>query len=203
VERPRTRGIRRRLVRYFLQGVLYLAPLGIIVYLVWKVFSILDGHTVKTVEALWGIRLPGLGILLLVLFLTALGWVGSSIIARPIRRLVGDVLRRAPVLKTIHGSLSDILGVLLNQDRKFKQPVLVLMDEATRLEKLGFITQEELGPLGLEGRVAVYFPHSYNFSGELYLVPRERVTPVEMSAQEAMRLIVSGGVIRVRGEGRG
>ena len=62
------------------------------------------------------------------------------------------------------------------------------------LEKLGFITQKDLSKLGIEGKVAVYLPHSYNFSGNLYIVPIENVTPIDASASESMKFIVSGGV---------
>jgi uncharacterized membrane protein len=64
------------------------------------------------------------------------------------------------------------------------------------LWKLGFITRESLSEFGLPGMVAIYFPHSYNFSGELYLVPSERVEKLDLSPAEVMKFIVSGGVTR-------
>jgi uncharacterized membrane protein len=92
----------------------------------------------------------------------------------------------------------ELLSAFFAKERKFSRPVLVRMSGAFDLEKLGFITQEDLGELGLRDKVAVYFPHSYNFSGELFIVPRERVRVVDITAQEAMKFIVSGGLIHLR-----
>ena len=74
--------------------------------------------------------------------------------------------------------MRDLLSALFAKERRFSHPVVVQMSGVSDLEKLGFITQEDLVELGLREKVAVYFPHSYNFSGELYIVPRERVRVV-------------------------
>ena len=59
---------------------------------------------------------------------------------------------------------------------------------------MGFVTQKTLDELGLSDKVAVYFPHSYNFSGELYIVPSSRIKPMDIPPAEAMKFVVSGGV---------
>ena len=69
------------------------------------------------------------------------------------------------------------------------------VNAVSNLEKLGFLTQNDVSNIGVEGeKVAVYFPHSYNFSGELFIVPTEHVKKIEGSPSEIMKFIVSGGV---------
>ena len=75
--------------------------------------------------------------------------------------------------------MRELLSALFAKERRFSHPVVVQMSGVSDLEKLGFITQEDLAELGLREKVAVYFPHSYNFSGELFIVPRERVRVME------------------------
>ena len=82
----------------------------------------------------------------------------------------------------------------MGDKKKFTQAVLVTMDEVNGIHKLGFITQNDLQVLGLQGKVAVYLPHSYNFSGNFYIVSRERVTLLNLPGADVMKFIVSGGV---------
>jgi uncharacterized membrane protein len=75
--------------------------------------------------------------------------------------------------------------------------VLVRVNAVSELEKLGFITDEDLSSIGERDKVAVYFPHSYNFSGELFIVPKKLITPLSLPSGEVMKFIVSGGVARM------
>ncbi len=187
----------KRLVGYFLQGFIYLAPLGAALYVVYKVFMLVDAPLRRIEEMLFQTRIPGLGIATVIALLTLLGWLGSTIIARPFKNFTRRLLERAPLIGAIEGAVRELLSALFAKERRFKQPVLVRLNAAADLEKLGFITQDDLRELGLPGKVAVYFPHSYNFSGELFIVPSERVRPMDISAREAMKFIVSGGLIHL------
>jgi uncharacterized membrane protein len=188
----------KRLVGYFFQGFLYIAPLGVTSYVLYQVFTLLDAPVRRIEEAFFGTQIPGLGILTLLALLTLLGWLGSTIIARPFKNFVRKLLDRAPLIAAMEGAVRDLLSALFAKERKFSHPVVVQMSGVSDLEKLGFITQEDLAELGLREKVAVYFPHSYNFSGELFIVPRDRVRVVQVSAQAAMKFIVSGGMIHLK-----
>jgi uncharacterized membrane protein len=98
------------------------------------------------------------------------------------------------LVRIIYSSLKDLISAFVGDKKKFNQPVLVLLNKSSELRKLGFITQTDLGEWGLKESVAVYLPHSYNFSGDLYIVPRENVTIVQASGADVMKFIVSGGV---------
>jgi len=188
----------KRLVGYFFQGVLYIAPLGVTAYVLYQVFVFVDVPVRKLEVMLFGAHIPGIGLVTVFTVLTILGWLGSTIIASPLKNFARKVIRRTPLIGTIEGTVRELLSAFFAKERKFSRPVLVRMSGASDLEKLGFITQEDLGELGLREMVAVYFPHSYNFSGELFIVPRERVRVVDITAQEAMKFIVSGGLIHLR-----
>jgi uncharacterized membrane protein len=188
----------KRLVGYLFQGFIYIAPLGFTAYVLFQVFTMVDAPVRKIEEMFFGTHIPGLGVVTLLTLLTLLGWLGSTIIARPFKTFTRKFLDRAPLIGMIEGAVRDLLSALFAKERRFSHPVVVQMSGVSDLEKLGFITQEDLAELGLRDKVAVYFPHSYNFSGELYIVPRERVRVVDLSAQAAMKFIVSGGMIHLR-----
>lgn len=188
----------KRLVGYFFQGFLYIAPLGVTAYILYQVFVLVDEPVRELEVLLFGTHIPGIGLLSVVAVLTLFGWLGSTIIATPLRGFIRKVIERTPLIGAIEGTVRELLSAFFAKERKFSQPVLVQMSGVTDLEKLGFITQEDLAELGLREKVAVYFPHSYNFSGELFIVPRERVRTVDIPAQEAMKFIVSGGLIHLR-----
>jgi uncharacterized membrane protein len=188
----------KRLAGYFFQGFLYIAPLGVTGYVLYRVFMFVDTPVRQLEELFFERHIPGLGVLTVVVLLTLLGRLGSTIIARPFKALARKLIDRAPLIGAIEGAVRDLLSALFAKERRFSHPVVVQMSGVTDLEKLGFITQEDLAELGLREKVAVYFPHSYNFSGELFIVPRERVRVVDISAQAAMKFIVSGGMIHLK-----
>ena len=82
----------------------------------------------------------------------------------------------------------------VGEERKFNKPVKVIVNKTLNIEKLGFMTEEDLSLVHENDKVAVYFPHSYNWSGELVLVPRKLVTKIDVPPAEAMKFIVSAGV---------
>ncbi len=190
------RGILKRFFSYFLQGLLYIVPLAILAWAVYKVFNWLQ----EIVQELFP-NAAGLGLVILLVGITVLGFAGTSILFRPIVRRVRALLDRAPLIKTIYTALSDLLSAFVGKKKTFNQPVLVRMIEGSSLEKLGFITQRDLSRLGIDGeRVAVYLPHSFNFSGNLYIVPASSVTIIDAKAADVMKFIVSGGAVDLEKE---
>jgi uncharacterized membrane protein len=97
----------------------------------------------------------------------------------------------------LYTSVNDLFAAFVGKEKRFKYPVLVKVNTISNLEKIGFITAEDLSEMKIVDKVAVYFPHSYNFSGELFIVPRELITPLDIPSSEAMKFIVSGGITKV------
>jgi uncharacterized membrane protein len=184
----------KKLVNYFLQGLLFISPLALTAYILLLSFEFTDGLLRETLVQLLGHDIPGLGLLIIVLLLILVGYFGQTFIARPIKRLIRKSIENIPVLNEIYSSLNDLFSAFVGEEKKFSRPVLVLINPDAKLEKLGFLTEHDLSILGEQDKVAVYFPHSYNFSGELFIVPSDQVRPVDISPTDVMKFIVSGGV---------
>lgn len=187
-------------MQYFLQGILFVAPVAIVLYILYALFVFVDGWLSRQLEMVLGYSIPGLGILLLFISLTLLGFVGQTTLIRPLKKAAGRLLRKIPLLYLLYSSVNDLFSAFVGKEKKFNTPVKVLFNVENNLWKLGFITKKTLDEVGENKLAAVYFPHSYNFSGELYLVPAERVFIVDIPPAELMKFIVSGGVTRFNGE---
>ena len=183
--------------RHFLQGVLLVAPVAIVIYILYTLFITIDGWLINNIKPLIGFYIPGLGILIIFISLTVLGYIGQTAVVKPIKRLLAQLLKKIPLLNLLHSSLNDLFSAFVGKEKKFNIPVKVLFNEENNLWKLGFTTRENLDEFELSDLMAIYFPHSYNFSGELYLVPKSRVQKVELPPAEVMKFIVSGGVTRI------
>lgn len=184
----------KKLVKYLLQGLLYIAPLGITLYILYMVFSFVDGLLQKWLLDLFDIKIPGLGVLITIILLIIIGFLGQTFIARPFRNLFNRLMKRIPLLKVIYSAFNDLFSAFVGKEKKFNRPVVVLVNKSLGLEKLGYLTEEDLSLMGEKDRVAVYFPHSYNWSGELFLVPSGLVRPLDIPPAEVMKFIVSAGV---------
>ena len=184
----------KKLLRLLLQGLLYIAPIAITVYILYIIFSFVDGLLQNWLEQFLGISIPGLGLLITIALLIIIGFLGQTFIARPFKSLFSKLMERIPILKVIYSAFNDLFSAFVGKERKFNRPVLVKVNKSLDLEKLGFLTEEDLSLINEKGKVAVYFPHSYNWSGELFLVPRDQVRTIEVPPAEVMKFIVSAGV---------
>jgi len=186
----RKTNVLKSIFRYFIEGLVLIAPISITVYALFWVFELIDG--------LIPLKIPGLGLLSILVFITLVGLIGTTIIAKPILAYYNRVFERIPIIKILYTSIKDLMSAFVGQKKKFTEPVLVKISKDSDTEKLGFITEKDLTVLGIDkGKVAVYFPISYNFSGDLFIVPIENVTPIHASPTEIMKFIVSGGVTKL------
>lgn len=184
----------KRLVNYFIEGLLYIAPLTITGYIIYSVFMFMDNLSQDLLFEFFGIKIPGLGVLTLFIFLIFIGFVGRTFIAQPLKLVFKNVIGRIPLVKFVYSAFNDLFSAFVGKEKKFNQPVLVKVNLSSDLEKIGFITEENLLLLGEEDKVAVYFPHSYNFSGELFIVPRANIRPINISSSDVMKFVISAGL---------
>ena len=189
-----------RLVRYFFQGLVLVAPIGATLYFMVMAIRWLDSSLAGWVPE--SIHLPGLGLLIILVAITFVGYLGSTFLFRPLFDWFERLLNHLPFVRLIYSSLKDLISAFVGDKKKFNHPVLVVVNKHSDLKKLGFITQDDLSDLHLPGNVAVYLPHSYNFSGDLYIVPKESVTFVNAPSGEVMKFIVSGGVAGFHGQSK-
>ena len=189
--------IGRRTLNNLLQGVLYVAPISVTVYAVYMVFNFLDSSFAFLVP---NQPFPGMGILLGLVMLIVIGYLGSHFLNRRLVYEFDRIIERAPLIKVIYFSVRDLLSTFVDKKKRLGKPVLVLVNKELNLYRAGFVTQKNLSDLGLSpDYVSVYFPHSYAFSGELYITHKDNITevPAESSATEVMKFIVSGGVTKI------
>ena len=184
----------KKLINYLLQGILYIAPLGITGYIIYMSFTFIDGLLEELLMKFFDVKIPGLGVLTLIVFLIFIGFLGRTIIAKPIKLIFKKIIENIPLLKFVYSALNDLFSAFVGKEKKFNKPVLVKVNLNSNLEKLGFITQENLEVLDEKDKVAVYFPHSYNFSGELFIVPRENIKSLKVNSSDVMKFIVSAGL---------
>lgn len=184
----------KRLINYFLQGLLYIAPFGITAYIIYVIFNFTNNLLRDLLEKFLKIDIPGLGIVVVFFLLVLAGIIGRSIISRPFKILFNRLIEKIPLLKLIYSALNDLLSAFVGKEKKFNKPVIVLVNPISNLEKLGFLPEEDLSKINEKDKVAVYFPHSYNFSGELFIVPKTQVRIIDVDPAVAMKFIVSGGI---------
>jgi uncharacterized membrane protein len=175
----------RMLTRSFAQGLLVLAPVAITVGIVWWL--------VTTLDKWMGASVPGFGLVIAVAAITLIGYLTGNVVGRRLVALIESALQRVPIVKLLYNSLRDLFGAFVGNRRKFDQPVLVEVNPHG-MKVLGFITCQRFDDPQLQDHVAVYLPESYNFAGNLVVVPRERVQALDADGAQFMAFIMSGGV---------
>lgn len=176
----------KRFLTYFFRGLLFVVPLTLTIYIIAISIQWLDG--------LLSIGIPGSGLVVIILLITIFGYLASTVVVKPIIDHFERLIIKAPLVSLIYTSLKDLMSAFVGDKRKFTQAALVTMNREMKIQRLGFVTREDLAYLGLPGKVAVYLPHSYNVSGNVYVVPRENVEPFNAPAADVMKFVVSGGV---------
>jgi uncharacterized membrane protein len=176
----------RLFAAYFLRGLVLAAPLAITLYVCWLIFS--------TVDRWLGLPIPGAGFLATIALVTLLGFLASNLLTRGVVSLLDRLLARLPFVRLLYSATKDLLNAVVGEQRRFDQPVLVSLTPDGAIRAFGFITRDSLASIGLEHDVAVYVPQSYNFAGNLVVVPATRVAPLDRESSEVLTFIVSGGV---------
>jgi uncharacterized membrane protein len=180
-----------RLLKYFIQGLVFISPIVITVYIISSLFLWLDGM----VPHLFNIQLyPGAGILIIVSFILVLGFLASSFLSKSILLFLESTIKRIPLINMLYSSSKDVMDAFVGEKKKFDHPVLVKVDVTDNAYRIGFITKEDLSMLSLPQHVAVYFPHSYAISGNVFLIPSSEIIHLNIPSSEAMKFVVSGGV---------
>lgn len=186
------------LLNYFVKGLIVVVPVGAAAFLmywaVWKLDSLLnlsgffltDSHGKP-------IYIPGLGILNVIIIVMVAGILVTNVITDPIKRWLNRWVNKLPIFKFLYSSIKDLTEAFVGEEKKFNEPVLVEINEFG-LKKIGFLVQKDLEKIGLPGEVAVYFPWSYSFAGQVVIISADKVKPIDKSAADMMKFVISGGV---------
>ena len=181
----------RLLLRYFFRGLLVLVPLALTVAIVVFVF--------RKIDSLVGLPIPGLGFLATVALIVVIGALASNFVTRRLFEVVESLFRRLPFVKILYSAIRDVTDAFVGERKGFERPVTVVVNEASGIRAVGFLTGESLAEFGLPDHASVYLPQSYNFAGQMLVVPRRLVAPIETRGADAMAFIVSGGAAEVKG----
>ncbi len=176
----------KKLTKYFFEGLIFLIPTLVTIYAIYFIFAKVDG--------LFRFEIPGLGFLMTIATITAIGFIASNLVTQRLVALVDRTVRRLPLVRMIYTSVKDLTGAFVGEKKRFDKPVLVSLTPGGSLQAIGFVTADSLEMFGLPESVAVYLPQSYNFAGNLIIVPKEQVTPLRADSGHVMAFIVSGGV---------
>lgn len=186
----------RTIFNYFLRGLLFVFPLAATLYIIISMIR-WSNQTFNDLLFEWlNLDIPGLGIITVFIVVTLIGYVFSRAFTRPIVNYFENFLARVPLVKIIYTSLKELTEAFVGDKKRFNKPVLVRIGSED-LQRIGFVTQKDMQEIGLKEMVAVYCPHSYNFSGNLYLVPKTHVTPLNLNSTEVMKFVVSAGVTKI------
>jgi uncharacterized membrane protein len=186
----------KRIISYFIRGLVLVAPLYATALIIWTGVEFLDNIIPIDIPISneQSVYLPGLGVLIIIFGIVLLGFLFSTIVPQSFFKFTESIMRRLPLVSLIYYSIKDLILAFVGDKKKFNQPVLVTMYKDTDIKKIGFITQTDLSHLKIADHVAVYMPLSYSLSGELFIVPTEHVTLLEAKSTDVMKMLVSGGV---------
>ena len=180
----------RKFIKYFIQGILILAPITITGYLLYWLFTKVDNILRPYVN------IPGLGFAIIITFVILVGWISSNFLMGSVLGLFDHWLERTPGIKFIYSSIKDFFEAFAGEKKKFDKAVLINVF-ADDVWIVGFLTDQEMQKfeMGAE-HVGVYVPQAYNFAGQLYILPRHKVKKIDhLSSGDAMKYAVTGGVV--------
>lgn len=189
----------RPILNNFFRGLLLVFPLGATAYIIYSAI-VWSNRVLNNLLFEWlNIDIPGLGIITVFLGISIIGYLFSLTFTRPLVTYFERLLKRVPIIKIIYTALKDLTEAFVGDKKRFDKPVMVDFGDST-IQRMGFVTQKDLSELGITDRVAVYCPHSYNFSGNLYFVPADKVHPLDIDSTSIMKYIVSGGITNIDNE---
>lgn len=194
-----------RLRAYFLAGILITAPIGITIYLAWQFIRYVDTTVTPLLPNRYNpdtylpFSIPGLGVVIVVVGLTLIGFFTAGFVGRFLVRISESVLSRMPVVRGLYGAIKQIFEtVFKSQSNAFQQVVLVEFP-CPEAWSMGFIsgnTEGEVGDNLPDDMVNVFVPMTPNItSGFLIFVPRRKLVPLSMSVEDGIKMVVSIGIV--------
>jgi uncharacterized membrane protein len=212
-EKPRIKTLSffGRLRAYFLAGVLVTTPLAVTIALATWLIDFVDSRVVPLIPQKYNpdfylkeylgyeIGLPGLGLIVLIVFITLVGALTAGFLGRIVLRFYENMLNRMPVIRSVYGATKQILEtVLQHQSSAFRQPVLVEYPRRG-IWAVGFITgrtEGEVQNLIADDLINIFLPTTPNpTSGFLLFVPKEDLIMLDMSVEEAIKMVISAGIV--------
>jgi len=195
----------QRARNYFFTGLVIAAPIGITIYLTWSFISYVDDRVKPLIPAAYNpesylpVSVPGLGLIFSFVFLTGLGWLTAKTFGRTIVSLGERIVARMPVVRWVYNALKQIVETIMAQRETTFQKVGLIQYPRPGLWAIVFITSDTEGEIAERinrDLVSVFLPTTPNpTSGYLLFVPREDVIVLDMSVEQAAKVVISGGLV--------
>ena len=190
---------------WFLTGILVMTPLILTIYVAWAFITFVDNLVVPLVPFYYRpsnylpFSIPGLGLIIVFLFTTFVGVLATGLFGRTLIRIWENILNRMPVVRSVYSAIKQILEtVMATQSDAFRQAVLVQYPRKD-IWAIGFVTGSTKGEVGKrvdKKMVNVFMPTTPNpTSGFLLFFPEEDLIFLNMSVEDALKLVVSGGMV--------
>lgn len=188
----------KKILDYFLQGILVLAPVAITGYALYFIVSTIDSwipiFTYTDEKGTVHVQNYGLGFVVIIAALIVIGYISSFFITGQIVSFIDKILQKTPGIKHIYSTTRDFFEAFAGDKKKFTRNVLANVDD-NDVWRIGFITREDMEDFDLKDYVAVYIPMAYSVAGNVYIIPKSRIKPIEnFSSTQTMKFAVSGGV---------
>ena len=206
-EKPRRPGLLASLRASFLTGIVVIAPVGLTVWLIWTVIGWIDGAVLPLVpnqfrpEQYIGINLRGVGVIFFLLFTIVVGWIAKGLIGRSLIRFAEGLVHRMPVVRSIYSGIKQISEtVFAHSERSFEKACLVQYPRRG-IWAVGFISTTARGEVSERAEtggnlLSVFVPTTPNpTSGFLLFFPEEDVMELDMSVEDAAKLVISAGLV--------
>jgi uncharacterized membrane protein len=190
--------------KLFLKGLAVVIPITLTLAILWWMATSAErlmGAVLKfTLPTGWYV--PGMGLVSGLALIALIGLLSHVLIFQKLFNLGDAIFHRLPLVKTIYTAIKDFIGYL-NPDKESEMNKVVLVQlPGQSFQLIGFVTREQFDDLpftpAAEDPIAVYMPMSYQIGGYTLFLPRNCLTPLDMSFEDAMRLVVTGAITRQR-----
>jgi uncharacterized membrane protein len=204
-KKPKT-ALLQRLRNDFLTGLVVVLPMFFTAYIVWWFVGFVDDKVVPLVPRRWdpenifGRNIFGFGLLLFISFTTLVGALAKNLIGRQILAVGETLLGRTPIIRPIYNGLKQIAETLFTSSGNSFQQTCLVEFPRRGIWRIGFVSNDSLGEIpgraGEPDMLSVFLPHTPNpTTGFLIFLPRHDVTLLDMSVEEAVRVVISGGLV--------
>ena len=195
--------------KLFLKGLAVVIPAILTLAILWWMAKgaeqMLGGLMLRVLPAGWYV--PGMGLISAVGITILIGLLTHIIVFQKLFAFGDEILNRLPLVKTIYSALKDFIGYFSPDSSQAMRKVVLVKLPGQEFEQLGFVTREDFGQLPLhltvEEPIAVYLPMSYQIGGYTLFLPRSSLTPVDLSFEDAMKLVLTGAVTREKSQDPG
>jgi uncharacterized membrane protein len=198
-------GFFARMRKYFLTGIVVTAPSVITVYVTWWFLKLIDTSVAQLIPTQYNpntylpVSVPGVGLIITVVFLIVVGWFARNIFGRMIINASEYLVDRMPVIRTIYNAVKQVFETTMGTQSQAFREVVLFEFPRTGSWTLGFvtgITKGEIQTITQDEVVNVYMPTTPNpTSGFLLFLPKKDLIYLTMAPEDAIKLIVSGGII--------